>query len=153
MFYRKRMFLGFLVASGLLLSTPALGADVDDLKATFEKAVKAYNNQDDAWFTLLHDQSISFNPTAPFAIDGNAAYKESMKRFWASMESTTFKPINQDFRVIGSTGVAWGHYALENKPKDGARETHFGRYMVIFAKSGEKWLGVASHYSSIPSGN
>lgn len=153
MSYHTRGILGCALVLVLLGSTPVFGADIDDFKAAFNDAVKAYNSRDDAFFASMHDQAAVFNPGAPFAIDGKAAYEEVMRRSWAANESSTFKPVNPQFRVIGSTGVAWGHYALAMKPKDGAMETLFGRYTVVCAKSGGKWLVVATHYSPIPSGN
>jgi ketosteroid isomerase-like protein len=137
----------------LLGSTPVLGADIDDFKAAFNKAVKDYNNRDDAFFASMHAQAAVFNPGMPFAIDGKAAYEKAMRRSWAMYESSVFTPVNPQFRVIGSTGVGWGHYALAMKPKDGGMETRFGRYTVVSVKSGGKWHVVASHYSPIPSGN
>ena len=153
MFPSKRAFLGCLVVLGLLVSTPALAADVDDLKATYEKAVTAYNNQDDAFFGSVHDATVYYAPNSPFATKGKAAYQKHIKRVWAAMESTTFKPINPQFLVSGSTGVVWGHYALALKPKDGPMRTAFGRFTITCAKSGGKWFVVSSHYSVIPSGN
>jgi ketosteroid isomerase-like protein len=142
-----------LVVFTLLVSTPVLAADVDDLKAAFGKAVKAYNSRDDAFFTMMHDQGVVFSPTVPFAADGKGAYEQNTKGVWAAMDSSTFAPVNAQFRVVGGTGIAWGHYAIAMKPKDGGSRTIFGRYTVVFAKSGGKWLAVAAHYSAIPSGN
>ena len=153
MSYNTKGILGCALVLVLLASTPVLGADVDDFKAAFNKAVKDYNSRDDAFFASMHEQAAVFNPGMPFAIDGKAAYEKAMRRSWAATESSTFKPINPQFRVIGNTGVTWGHYAIANKPKGGPMRTAFGRYTIIFAKSGGKWLAVATHYSPIPSGN
>jgi len=153
MSYHARGILGCALVLVLLGSTPVFGADVDDFKAAFNKAVEAYNTRDDGFFSMSHEQVTVFNPGAPFAIDGKAAYEQAMRGSWATAESSTFKPINPQFRVIGSTGVAWGHYTIANKPKDGPMRATFGRYTIIFAKSGGKWLAVATHYSPIPSGN
>jgi ketosteroid isomerase-like protein len=153
MFPSKRAFLGCLVVFGLLVSTPALAADVDDLKATYEKAVTAYNSHDDAFFGSVHDACVYYAPYSPFAIKGKAAYQKSIKTIWAAMESSTFRAINPQFLVSGSTGVVWGHYALAVKLKDGPMTSTFGRFTVTCAKSDGKWLVVSSHYSAIPSGN
>jgi ketosteroid isomerase-like protein len=137
----------------LLGSTPVLGADVDDFKAAFNKAVNDYNNRDDGFFATLQDQMVVFSPGVPFPVDGKAAYEKSIRAFWATRESSTFIPVNPQFRVVGSTGVAWGHFTFANKPKDDGMETTYGRYTVVFSKSGGKWLALTSHYSPIPSGN
>jgi hypothetical protein len=36
------------------------------------------------------------------------------------------------------------------KPKDGGARAIYGRYTVVFAKSGGKWLAAAAHYSALP---
>jgi hypothetical protein len=80
MFTGMRALLMCLVAFGLFVSTPALAGDVDDLKSTYEKAVKAYNSRDDAWFTMFDNNAVSFHPTAPFAIDGDAQNQQTKGR-------------------------------------------------------------------------
>ena len=153
MSHNTRGILGCALVLILLGSTPVLSADIDDFKAVFNKAVKDYNNRDDAFFAVMHGQAAVYNPGMPFAIDGKAAYEQAMRRGWDAVDSSIFKPINPQFRVIGSTGIAWGHYALAMKPKDGPMENNFGRYTIVCVKSGGKWLVAASHYSPIPSGN
>ena len=153
MFLGMRALLNCLVAFGLFISTPVLAADMDDLKATFEKAVAAYNSHDDTFFGSVHDATVYYPPSSPFAIKGKVAQQQSVKRVWAAMESTGFKPINAQFLVSGSTGVIWGHYALAIKLKDGPMRTTFGRFTITCAKTDGKWLVVSSHYSAIPSGN
>jgi len=153
MFTGLRAFLVCMVTFGVFISAPVLAGDVDDLKATFEKAVMAYNSHDDAFFGAVHDTTVYYPPTSPFAIKGKAAQQKSVKGVWAAMESTAFEPINAQFLVSGSTGVVWGHYALAMKLKDGPMRTAFGRFTVTCAKTDGKWLVVSSHYSAVPSGN
>ena len=153
MSHNVRGFLGWLVVLALLVGTPAVADDVGDLKATFDQAVKAHASKDAAFFSMMHDQGVVFSPSVPFAQNGKAAYEQYTRGVWAAMDSTTFVPVNPQFKVIGSTGIAWGHYAMALKPKDGGSRSMFGRYTVVFAKSGGKWLAVAAHYSALPSGN
>ena len=72
-----RSFLGWLVVSALLVSTPALAGDVDDLKAAFEKGVKGYNSRDVNIFATVHDQHVDFGAAIPFAILGKAQYQQN----------------------------------------------------------------------------
>ena len=153
MFTGMRALLMCLVTFGLFLSTPALAGDVDDLKASYEKAVKAYNSHDDAMFGTVHESTVYYAPNAPFPIKGKAAYQKTIKVIWAAMEHTDFKPINPQFQVNGSTGIISGHYALAMKLKDGPMRTLFGRFTATCTKSEGKWLVISSHYSEIPSGN
>lgn len=153
MSYNARGFVGWLVVLVFFVSAPALAGDVDDVKATFDNAVKAYNSKDEGFFNMVHDQGVVFSPSVPFAADGKAAYEQYTKGVWANMDSSTFVPVNPQFRVIGDMGLAWGHYAIALKPKDGGARSIYGRYTVVFAKSGGKWLAVTAHYSALPSGN
>jgi ketosteroid isomerase-like protein len=153
MYRNARGFLGWLVVLALLVATPALAGDVEDLKAAFDQAVKAHASKDAAFFSMMHDQGVVFSPSVPFAQNGKAAYEKYTRGVWAAVDSSTFVPVNPQFKVIGGTGIAWGHYAIRMKPKDGGLRSMFGRYTVVFEKSGGKWLAVAAHYSAIPSGN
>jgi uncharacterized protein (TIGR02246 family) len=132
----------------------ALSADVDDLKATFEQGTKALNALDvDGFMALAHDQGVVFGAASPFPVDGKAAQRQVFQSAVNSRESQNFTPINPQFRVVGTTGIAWGHSVLTIKPKGGPLETHYVRYTLIYTKSDGKWLRVASHTSWMPAGN
>jgi ketosteroid isomerase-like protein len=76
---------------------------------------------------------------APFAVEGKATLRQLAEANFANTESVTFSPINPQCRVIGSTGIVWGHTALTRKPKDGPLSTLFARFMFIFAKADGQW--------------
>jgi ketosteroid isomerase-like protein len=69
---------------------------------------------------------------------------------FAQNESVTFSPINPQCRVIGSTGIVWGHTALTRKPKDGPVTTLFARFTFIFVKTDAQWREAAVHVSQLP---
>jgi ketosteroid isomerase-like protein len=87
-------------------------------------------------------RSIAFPPFSPFALEGKATLRQAAETNFANADSVTFSPINPQCRVIGSTGIVWGHTALTIKPKDGPLNTTFARFTFIFAKttlSGARW--------------
>ena len=129
-------------------------ADIDDLAATFEQVVAAINRRDaNAYSAFWHDQIVAFPPFSPFAVDGKATLRQLAQANFANLESLTFAPINPQCRVIGNTGIVWGHMALTQKPKDGPMRAVFNRFTFIFTKSDGKWLEVAVHASQLPSGS
>jgi ketosteroid isomerase-like protein len=130
-----------------------MAGDVDDLKATYEKAIKDFNNHDDATFESIDEATVYYTAASPFPIKGKAAYQKFIKGMWASQESTAFVPVNTQYQVSGSTGIAWGHYAFSMKQKDGPARTVFGRFTITCVKSGGKWQAISSHYSAMPTGN
>ena len=129
-------------------------ADIDDFKATFERAIAAINRCDlEAWAALWDDGVMRFSPFSPFPADGAAALHQEFHGFFTMHECLTLTPINPQYRVFGNTGVAWGHFALRLKPKDGPARVEFLCYTDTLTKVNGQWLFVAIHISRLPSGS
>ena len=129
-------------------------ADIDELAATFENVVAAINRRDaNAYSSFWHEQIVAFPPVSPFPIDGKATLRQLAEANFAQAESVTFTPINPQCRVIGTTGIVWGHMSLALKPKDGPLRALFNRFTFVFAKVEGKWQEVAVHASQLPSGS
>ncbi len=149
----KHMLLTMAVVTVLCLPLPVHGDDVGDLKAAFEQTINALNAGDlEAYLAMVHDQQVFFGPDAPFAQDGKTAARQGLQTLLANHESIVRTPINPQFRVIGTTGLVWGHVAVNFKPKDGPLHTQFTRLLWTYVKVEGKWLLVASHISRIPTG-
>ena len=128
-------------------------ADIDELAATFEQMVAAINRRDaSAYSSFWHEQIVAFPPFSPFAVDGKATLRQVAEANFAQAESVTFTPINPQCRVVGTTGIVWGHLSLALKPKDGPLRAMFNRFTFVFAKADGKWQEVAVHVSALPSG-
>jgi ketosteroid isomerase-like protein len=95
---------------------------------------------------------VAFPPFSPFAVEGKATLRPLAEANFANSESVSFSPINPQCRVIGNTGIVWGHTALSVKPKDGPLHTTFARFTFIFAKTEGQWQEVAVHVSHLSSG-
>jgi ketosteroid isomerase-like protein len=129
-------------------------ADIDELRATFEQMVAAICRGDAAAYSSFwHEQIVAFPPFSPFAVEGKATLRQVAEVNFANAESVSFAPVNPQCRVIGSTGIVWGHTALTIKPKDGPLRTLFARFTFIFAQTDGQWREVAVHVSQLPSGN
>ncbi len=128
-------------------------AEIDELAGTFEQMAAAINRNDaNAYSAFWHDQIVAFPPFSPFAVDGKDSLRQMAQGNFANVESLTFTPINPQCRVIGNTGIVWGHAALVLKPKDGPMRSVFERFTFVFAKSEGQWREVAVHASLLPSG-
>ena len=129
-------------------------ADIDDLAGTFEQVVAAINRRDaSAYSSFWHEQIVAFPPFSPFAVEGKSTLVPLAEANFANAESLSLTPINPQCRVIGSTGIVWGHMSLAVKPKDGPLSATFARFTFIFAKTDGKWQEVAIHASQLPSGS
>lgn len=125
--------------------------DIEDLKATFMQLIGALSARDaDTAATFMHNEIVLFHHLAPFPIDGKAIAHQALQQTFAYRESETITPINPQFRILGTTGIAWGHSAIAKKPKDGPLTTEFLRYTWIFTKTEGRWLIVAVHNSHLP---
>jgi len=151
---RRQILLASVIVIALGVPCVARGADVDDLKTAFEQGVKALNAQDvDGFMALAHDQAVVFGAASPFPVDGKAAQRQTFQSAVNNRESTTFTPVNPQFRVIGDTGIAWGHAVITLKPKGGPLETQYVRYTLVYVKTDGKWLRAAGHVSWMPPGH
>jgi ketosteroid isomerase-like protein len=149
-----RVLLTVTLAAVLVTAAAARGDDVADLKATFEQGVAALNKQDlTAFMALQHTDYTGFGATAPLLTEGKDALQAALQNAFSSRESTTIRPINPQFRVIGSTGIVQTYFTTTVKPKDGPATTAFTRGTLTYVKADEGWRVVAVHLSRIPSGN
>ena len=150
----RRVLLIVTVGTVLVTAPVARGDDVADLKATFDQGVAALNKQDvNAFLALQHDEYTGFGATTPFLTEGKDALQAALQSTFASRESTTVKPMNSQFRVIGSTGIVQTYFTNTFKPKDGPATTTFTRGTLTYVKGDGGWRVAAVHLSRIPSGN
>lgn len=139
------------VTALLATSVPAHGNDLEDLKATFEQEVAAFNARDfNTYVQSAHEQVIVFGHFPPFEVEGIEAYRQRYHTLFDKHQSVTFTPLNPQFRVIGDIGVAWGHDTLQLIPKDGPMVTYGGRYTFVYTRIKGKWVRVVVHASPPP---
>ena len=141
-----------------LVAAPAVWADdVDDLKASVEKAIKAWESGDvGAILDSQHDDAVGFYNGFAFPSDLKAVGKDqsrkNLEKFFANNDIVSITPRN-NYRVIGDVGFAWGHPTIVVKPKDGPALTRHNRRTGTYPKSEGKWRLASWHASAIPSQN
>jgi ketosteroid isomerase-like protein len=129
-------------------------ADLEEVKGAVEQWLAAYNARDlEGIAAGTHEGVTFFNTVSPFALDGKVALRQLFERQFANFESALVTPINLQYRVMGMSGVAWGHVTIAIKPKDGPLRTIFARLSWTLTKENNKWLTVSMHQSLLPSGN
>ncbi|MCS6924585.1 MAG: nuclear transport factor 2 family protein [Candidatus Binatia bacterium] len=127
--------------------------DLGSLRAAFRHLVDAFNAKNlDALVASVHDDVVQIGAFSPVPVDGKSALREVYEAFFHESESATFTPINPHFRLNGSTGVSWGHFALALQLKGGPVQIPAGCFTIIFTQVGTQWLVCASHFSWLPQG-
>jgi len=138
----------------LMVSTgvsPAQGDEVDNLRASFEHEIAAFNARDlDTLMGNQHDHVVALNPASPTPVDGKAARRQAYQTLFATTESVTVTPKNPQFRVIDNTGIVWGEYTIAAKPKDKPLTTNSVRFTRTYVKSGGQWLLVLYQVALLP---
>ena len=147
-----------LAAIAMLIVPAARAADVDDLKAASDAFIEAINKQDiSALLASYHDDFVSYGTNAVFPNDSKGQSKADrrhrLENLFAVRDHITITRINPQYRVVGTTGIVWGHFRSVVKLKDGPQETRTRRFLATWVKSGGKWVRLAVHMSAVPSGN
>ena len=146
----KRTVLAVAVVVSLWASSAAHGQDLEALKAIFAADIQAFNShKPDAFVASAHDRIVLFGILSPFPADGKDEFRQIVQQYLADNERATFTAINPEFRIAGTTGIAWGHFSLTSKLKDGPLEYAHGRYTFTYTKADGKWVLVAMHLSPL----
>jgi uncharacterized protein (TIGR02246 family) len=146
----KRVIFTFAVIVFLSVPSAARGQDLNALQASFEAYVQALNSHNSkAFVALAHDEIVLLGTLSPFPVSGRDDFRKVVEQYLTDNERVTFTAVNPQFRLAGTTGIAWGHYTLTNKSKDLPLEYSHGRYTFTYAKADGKWVLVAMHLSPL----
>lgn len=149
-----RIFLSLSLCT--LFAAPVL-AQMDgtsDLKAAFKAEIGAVNAHDlETLMGMQHEQIIALSPTSPSPTDGKAARRQGYQQLFETMETFTVTPHNPQYRVVSDTGVVWGTYTIERKPKGGSATTASVRFSRTYIKANGQWQLFVYHVSPVPAGN
>ena len=77
-------------------------------------------------------------------------FRKVVEQFYDMMDVFIVTLHTENYRVVGDTGLAWGHCSYTTKQKDGPQRTVYMRYTHTFAKTEGKWTLVLYHRSLIP---
>jgi ketosteroid isomerase-like protein len=132
----------------LSLSSGAHGQDLAALKASFDAELDALNRRDlNATLAPVYDRMVLFGIFSPFPIEGKNGFRQAVQEYFDDYEHAILTPIDPEFRIIGTTGVAWGNFRLATRLKSGASAYSDGRYMFTYAQLDGKWVTISMHYS------
>ena len=132
----------------LCLVSRVHGQDLAALKASFTAEIDALNTRNlNAALAPVTDTVILFGIFSPFPIQGKEGYRQAVQEYFDNYEQAVLTPIEPEFRIIGTTGVAWGNFRLATKQKSQSFDHADGRYMFTYAQGEGKWIIISMHYS------
>jgi uncharacterized protein (TIGR02246 family) len=129
---------------------PAYAADDDvaGVRATFEGAVAALNSGNmEGFLATVHDEALSFYSCGPTSgKQGREACALDWQLFFNTTTNAQFETQNEQYRVIGDTGIAYGDYSLSvNYNSQGRQTVHEGRYTMTYTRVGGEWRIAMQH--------
>ena len=156
----RRLIIVMTFIAFMIVPQFALGGDVDDLKAAQEKIIEAWNKLDALTLTsavylgaVFFEHDAAFPSISYLANLTEEQRSEMAKTAFNDMEYITLTPYNLQYKVVGNTGIVWGHSSMSTKPKGEPVSTQVSRYTSTWIKSDGKWYILCTHISAIPSGN
>ena len=131
--------------------TTANTTDVASLKSTHQKYLKAWSDRDFDTIVEIGTGAAGFGHSTAFPrpVRIMDTFRKQVQQFYEMMEVFTINILTENYRAVGDTGLAWGHYACTTKQKDGPQRTIYLRYAHTFAKKEGKWRLVMYHRSLI----
>ncbi|MCY3844182.1 MAG: nuclear transport factor 2 family protein [Acidobacteria bacterium] len=148
---RTNRLIPLAMIAGLAAAAPAAAADGDDVaavQATFESAVAALNTGNmDGFLDTVHDEALSFYSCGPTSgKQGREACALDWQLFFNTTTDARFETKNEEYRVIGDTGIAYGEYSLSvNYNGQGRQTVHEGRYTMTYTRVGGEWRIAMQH--------
>lgn len=150
----NRCAVGILVVALVLLPSVVSADDLDDLKAAQERYLKAWEARDiDTIVEFEGGTAAGFGYTTAFPrpLLTKEAFRQAMEQYFNNIiDFIRITPHTADFRVLGNTGLVWGHYAQTTKQKSSLIRTVYIRFAHTYMKIDGTWRLVLYHRSLIP---
>ena len=127
--------------------------DAENLKAIHQKYLNAWSNRDLDTIVETGTGAVGFGHSTAFPrpIRVRDTFRKQVQQFYDMMDVFTITILTENYRVVGDTGLAWGHYACTTKQKDGPQRTIYLRYAHTFTKTDGMWKLVMYHSSLLTS--
>lgn len=115
--------------------------------------VKAWNdsftsNDNETYFTYIHDDLTLFIPSSPYRIDGKQDDKDEFD--WSLSKSRTkvhfFQEMQPKIQIFGNTAIVTYHNRGAYGP-DGSEQIYYLKETNVLIKENEKWKIIHIHTS------
>ncbi len=144
-----------ILAASLAAGSSAFAGDegaVAAVKEVFETGVAALNDGNlDGFLDTVHDNALSFYACGPTSgKQGREACALDWRLFFNTTTNARFETRNEEYRIIGDTGIAYGEYSLSvNYGGQGRQTVHEGRYTMTYTRVGDEWRIAMQHNTPV----
>ena len=158
----KKMLLITLLAVSMLIGIALhdfVDAGADDstetasLKAAHRKYLQAWTDRDFDTIVEMGTGAAGFGHSTAFPrpVRVKEPFRAGVTKFFDMMDVFSITVHTENYRVVGNTGMAWGHLSYTTKQKDGPQRQVYQRYTHIFSNVTGKWTLVMYHRSIMTS--
>jgi uncharacterized protein (TIGR02246 family) len=147
---RRFNSLSILLLSSVLITSIAFAGLKEDVSAATARWEATLGEDDpDTIVPLYAEDAVLWGTLSPTVRSDRAALRDYFVRAFAALPGLKVTFGEQLVRIYGDTAVNTGYYTF-SYVKDGERKTLPARYSFTFVKSGNTWLIVDHHSSSMP---
>ncbi|MCD6308965.1 MAG: DUF4440 domain-containing protein [Candidatus Latescibacteria bacterium] len=127
-------------------------AEVDSLRAAHQRYMQAWTDRDIDTIVEIGTGAVGYGHSTPFPrpVRVRDTFRAAVENFYDMMDVFIIHMQTENYRVVGDTGLAWGHCSYTTKQKDGPQRTVYMRFAHTFAKIDGSWKLVMYHRSLLP---
>ena len=127
--------------------------DTASLKAAHRKYLQAWSDRDIDTIVEMGTGAAGFGHSTAFPrpVRVKDKFRSGVKKFYDMMDVFSVTIHTENYRVVGNTGMAWGHLSYTTKQKDGPQREVYQRYTHIFSNVTGKWTLAMYHRSIMTS--
>ena len=145
----------FLMCTLLLFSFQPIPTTDDEalesLKATEARRLAALNTRDVDTIVEIEGESVGFGWASTASRKNEpASFKVRIERWLGTMEHFEIELLDDDYRVIGNTGLVIGELVRRETPIEGKPLIRRLRYSATYVLEGKQWYMVQYHRSPMP---
>ncbi len=126
--------------------------DVQSLRETHQKYMQAWTDRDIDIIVDIGTGAAGYGHSTAFPrpVRVREPFRQAVLGFFSMMDQFTIHMQTEHYRVVGDTGLAWGHCSYTTKQKDGPQRTVYMRFAHTFARIDGEWKLVMYHRSMLP---
>lgn len=130
-----------------------LTAEEIGLRDAHRKYLKAWSDHDIDTIVEMGTGAAGFGHSTAFPrpVREKEKFRAGVTKFYEMMDVFKINIYTENYRVVGDTGMAWGHISYVTKQKDGPQREVYQRYTHIFSNVTGKWTLVMYHRSIMTS--
>ena len=124
---------------------------LESLKATEARRLAALNGRDVDTIVEIEGGAVGFGWASTASRKNDpASYKARIKRWLGTMGHFEIELLDDDYRIVGNTGLVIGTLVRREKPIKGKTLTRRLRYSATYVCEGKRWRMVQYHRSPMP---